>query len=54
MDRLGEERTNHVADDENWDLELRRTIWGKSLNGANRPFICVVAERDTVRIVQPK
>jgi len=34
-----------VSDDENWDLELLRAVWGNSLDGANGPVIRRVSKR---------
>ena len=41
--------TNHIPDDEHWDLELRRGVWRNPLNRANGPIIRRVAEANAVR-----
>ena len=30
---------NHIADNENWDLEFRGGVWGQLLNGTNGPSV---------------
>jgi len=42
--------TYRVSNDENWDLELRRFVWGKSLYRTDGPFIRGVTGVAVVRI----